>query len=349
MKDALIDTYNTQLIQQYLSDTKRDMEVGGFPRCTDELVSDMMVSYLSPHSELTKSQYLCAIALIYSLQQDTLQLSSRKFVDDYLCHQHPWNISMIDVSGIMLVISYLNVTSVGHRQLMPQLRKTLEQTYEIEWNDFQLAAYVFDTVVVNIDSTEVYEWMQFSDKVTVTPSTECIPNKEVVVLCGPSSSGKTTFTDHVYPQSHYNTFSLDKCRLAWYLDSTQPVNEETYRSEFEASCTDKEFQHKVDARLDVMVRQLLDTPNETVLVIDNMSLTSKSRKKLYNVVKRIGNITVTCLLFQTSLQTIIDRNAQRGDRGMNKGIVINMYNNLTHPLLDVECDKIGTVNYHARS
>lgn len=345
MKEHFLDTYNN--LTQYLSDISYEMEVGGYNRTTDDLVSEMVAAYLSPHYDLSKSQYLCSIALFYSLADNVLQKSSRKFVDHYLVKQHPWDVTMEDVSGIMLIIQNLDVVIVPVKT--SELKTTLDQVYGVVWADFILAAYVFNSTVRKTDTSKIFEWMQRMDRVTTIQPRECDNEKEVQILCGPSSSGKSTYMKDVF-HDHYDVFSLDACRVQWYLDPAQPVNEQTYNTAFEASCADKQFQNKADALLYSMMCNLRDDPNQVVLVIDNMSLTSKSRRKVYEMAKRVGKISVSCNIFQTPLQTIIDRNSNRGDRGMNTGILINMYNSLTHPLIGSECDSIGgTIYYHVGS
>jgi len=191
----------------------------------------------------------------------------------------------------------------------------------------------------DLNKLSLMEWiMQFIFKST---NKECwlnIHSKPIVyMLVGASSSGKSTLTKQLL-QEHgaYNVsvFNMDKCRLDWYsLDDSNNSELDRYQYAFKQSCDDPDFTKRTNS----VFTDMLQT--QKTVIVDNMNLTSKSRKRIFTEAANNGYHVIS-IVMQTPLSTLCDRNELRGDRSLPNDLLINMYSRLSYPTIATECHEI---------
>ena len=151
--------------------------------------------------------------------------------------------------------------------------------------------------------------------------------KTLWMLIGPSGSGKSTISKKIV-QSNLDknivVYSWDALRLEWYGDD--------YSKAWKASIDDRQFGHKAMTAYN----QLLD--NERNVIVDNVNLTPKSRKKFLQKAQKLGYQTIG-VVFDVPLQTLIDRQLSRPDKTVPTHAVAQQFNSFVPPI-DGEFDII---------
>lgn len=138
----------------------------------------------------------------------------------------------------------------------------------------------------------------------------------VFICIGASGSGKTTkVLDNVEPQYIH---SMDTLRHEWY-------DTEDYHNAFVKSCEDSDFENKVKQHFNQMVSKKLP-----YIFVDNTNLTKK-RRAFYINTARQHKYNVKAILFQNSINTLIERMDSRDDKKVPASVVINQYNKLQLP------------------
>jgi predicted kinase len=141
-------------------------------------------------------------------------------------------------------------------------------------------------------------------------------NKDVFICIGPSGSGKTTkVMGNVEPQYIH---SMDTLRHEWY-------DAEDYHNAFVKSCEDSDFENKVRQHFTKMIKE-----NLPYIFVDNTNLTKKRRSFYINAAKQHG-YNVKAILFQNSINTLIERMDSRDDKKVPASVIINQYNKLQLP------------------
>jgi predicted kinase len=144
--------------------------------------------------------------------------------------------------------------------------------------------------------------------------------KTLWMLLGPSGSGKSTLSDKIIranPNKRIVVYSWDALRLDWYGDD--------YSKAWQASCDDRQFNNKAISEF----QRLLD--KEVDIIVDNVNLTPKSRKKFLTPAEKLGYKTVG-VVFDVPLQTLINRQLTRPDKTVPTHAVAQQFNSFVHPI-----------------
>lgn len=124
----------------------------------------------------------------------------------------------------------------------------------------------------------------------------------VVVLCGPASSGKSTFAARHFRPTQ--VISSDRCR-ALVSDDEQ----------------DQRFHAQAFALLDFLVEQRLDI--NRLCVVDSTALTQGARRSLLDLARR-RRAPCAIFLFETPLEVCLARDAAR-ERSVGQSVIERQY------------------------
>lgn len=148
------------------------------------------------------------------------------------------------------------------------------------------------------------------------PKTETI--KTMTMLIGPSGSGKSSWLKKSVKNTA-NIHSMDIIRHELY-------DKDDYSNAFKKSLEDVDFEKKVKADF----IQKLKNPNSQFLFVDNTNL-SKKRRRFYITEAKKHNVRVVALVFQNSLNALLERQQTRDDKYVNNDVVISQYKRLEQP------------------
>ena len=114
---------------------------------------------------------------------------------------------------------------------------------------------------------------------------------------------------------------------------------------FEVVKEDEEYFSKEKQVFNLFVRAVqadIDSDFITDIYVDATHLNEASREKLLGRLKNLENINLNAVVFDISLETCLERNAQRTGRAcVPETAIRNMYNNFRNPALDKrQYDKI---------
>ncbi len=141
-----------------------------------------------------------------------------------------------------------------------------------------------------------------------------IPEFSLVVLIGPSSSGKTTFAKKHFKESEI--VSSDYCR---YLISDNENDQSVSKPAFEL------MHDLIDKRL--ALRKLT--------VVDSTNVLESSRFELLEIVKKHHCLTVA-IVFNLPLEVCNYRNRLRTDRHLDEKIIQYQYNQMQYSLVNLK-------------
>ena len=143
---------------------------------------------------------------------------------------------------------------------------------------------------------------------------------QLIMPIGPSGAGKSTYLKMIRETNpSICVFSLDLLRHEFY-DTTY------YAKAYSMSVEDPEFANKANARFAQMLKLNGD------LYVDNTNLSAKRRKGYIQAARKLG-FTPVAVLMPVGLNTVIDRQAFRGDKNVPAGSVRQQYNALQMPML----------------
>ena len=145
-------------------------------------------------------------------------------------------------------------------------------------------------------------------------------SKMYVVIGAPGCGKSTNIQNHL--KENELVISRDKIRFGMLND-----NDEYFSKEKEVY---NEFIKQIDAAIAA----------DATFYVDQTSLNAAARNKLFSRLKKKPD-KVIGIYFTTSLDTILQRNAQRTGRALvPEEAVMNMFNSLTKPTLEEGFDEI---------
>ena len=150
--------------------------------------------------------------------------------------------------------------------------------------------------------------------------------KNLWLLVGIPGSGKSTWVREQLNSESKHWISRDAIR-------------------FEVVQEDEEYFSKEKQVFNLFVRAVqadIDSNFITDIYVDATHLNEASREKLLGRLKNLENINLNAVVFDISLETCLERNAQRTGRAcVPETAIRNMYNNFRNPALDKrQYDKI---------
>lgn len=172
--------------------------------------------------------------------------------------------------------------------------------------------------------------------------------KKAYVMIGPSGSGKSTVRTALvakHAEAEVRTFSLDDCRIKFYLDNAPGYAESgegltqgnLYGKAFDfANESGKEFNAFVE-------REWKESRAAQVVIVDNVHGTRKSRKPWVDALKK-DNFHITMVQIQTPLEVILERQNTRGDKKVPANIVRQMYMRQEEAMVGSECDALLVID-----
>lgn len=144
---------------------------------------------------------------------------------------------------------------------------------------------------------------------------------KMYMVIGAPGCGKSTYIQNHLKENEL-VISRDKIRFGMLND-----NDEYFSKEKEVY---NEFIKQIDAAIAA----------DATFYVDQTSLNGAARNKLFSRLKKKPD-KVIGIYFTTSLDTILQRNAQRTGRALvPEDAVINMFNSLTKPTLEEGFDEI---------
>ena len=144
---------------------------------------------------------------------------------------------------------------------------------------------------------------------------------KMYVVIGAPGCGKSTYIQNHLKENEL-VISRDKIRFGMLND-----NDEYFSKEKEVY---NEFIKQINAAIAA----------DVTFYVDQTSLNAAARNKLFSRLKKKPD-KVIGIYFTTSLDTILQRNAQRTGRALvPEDAVVNMFNSLTRPTLDEGFDEI---------
>ena len=147
---------------------------------------------------------------------------------------------------------------------------------------------------------------------------------KMYMVIGAPGCGKSTYIQNHLKENEL-VISRDKIRFGMLND-----NDEYFSKEKEVY---NEFIKQIDAAIAA----------DATFYVDQTSLNAAARNKLFSRLKKKPD-KVIGIYFTTSLDTILQRNAQRTGRALvPEDAVINMFNSLTKPTLEEGFDEIMEV------
>ncbi len=161
--------------------------------------------------------------------------------------------------------------------------------------------------------------------------------KYAYVLIGPSGAGKSTYISSRF-SSESEVFSMDALRLEHYADDTIADPVKHYTAAFQAACNDPVgFKQKVTARVHEVCRS-----DARLIISDNTNMSKKARREFIAAAKQAGRVVIGVCFVSISIDELLRRGRERGNRGIPEGVLINMYRSLYLPGFD-EVDVIHVV------
>jgi predicted kinase len=151
----------------------------------------------------------------------------------------------------------------------------------------------------------------------------------------PSGAGKSTYLAKLRETiPDINVFSLDALRHEWY-------DADDYAKAYEGSVNDKSFEAKANARFHAQAKE------RRSMYIDNTNLSARRRKMYLEGARKNGYKTVAVLM-PISLDVLLARRTQRGDKTVPEAAVRQHYNALQAPLLG-EFHEIVVSNHNLKA
>lgn len=141
-----------------------------------------------------------------------------------------------------------------------------------------------------------------------------VPEFSLIILIGPSSSGKTSFAKKYFKESEI--ISSDYCR---YLLSDDENNQNVSKEAFEL------MHYLIDKRLSLRKLTVVDATN----VLEN------SRYDLLELAKKHHALTVA-IVFNISLDVCLFRNKLRPERKLEEKIIHYQYNQMQYSLMNLK-------------
>lgn len=150
--------------------------------------------------------------------------------------------------------------------------------------------------------------------------------KNLWLLVGIPGSGKSTWVREQLDSEHKHWISRDAIR-------------------FEVVQEDEEYFSKEKKVFGLFARAVqadIDSDFITDIYADATHINEASREKLLGRLKNLENVNLNAVVFDISLETCLERNAQRTGRAcVPETAIRNMYNNFRNPALDKrQYDKI---------
>lgn len=151
-------------------------------------------------------------------------------------------------------------------------------------------------------------------------------DKNIWVLIGPSGSGKSTISEKIKQLiPNVKHYSLDDLRMKWFDSSN-------YRNAWNLANKDPNFFNKANDEYKELLKLGTD------IILDNTNLSPRIRKFYISEAKRKGYSTIA-VVFNVDLDTLKQRQVDRGDKAVPDEVVTHQYNNMTTPLQG-EFDKV---------
>lgn len=180
---------------------------------------------------------------------------------------------------------------------------------------------------------EVESWIEALYELSPSVFVSEHEGPSLVLLIGPSSAGKSTYTKEVLEESaDTQVYSWDALRLEWYGDESEQDPEKRYNDAFWKSCEDSEFNQRCQKVFIDMIKQ------QQNVIVDNTNLSAKRRRFFVTEAKKKGYV-VKGVVMMIQRNDLLNRAAARPDRNLDPSIVINMHESLTYPSIG-ECDHI---------
>jgi predicted kinase len=157
--------------------------------------------------------------------------------------------------------------------------------------------------------------------------------RELVVMIGASGSGKSTYCDSLRAKG-YAYISLDALRIEYgILDGCTGKNAiELYKNCFDYCDTHRSgFRHFSDKRYNQYLEQFQN------IVVDNTNVNHKSRDGYVSEAK-LRNYKVTMVLFPIDKDKLISRAKTRTDKQVPIFAVLDQYNRITMPWINLKHD-----------
>jgi predicted kinase len=171
--------------------------------------------------------------------------------------------------------------------------------------------------------------------------------KKAFILIGASGSGKSTVRKQLEEKLSARTFSLDDCRINFYLDNAPGYDGTPDSGLTEGDMYGKAFKFcnerskEFDEYVDNCWNSLLITCD--MIIVDNVNGTRKSRAKWVDGLRK-KKFHIVMLQMQTPLDVIIERQQTRGDKCVPAEVVRSQYMRQEEPMIGSECDEIIVVN-----
>lgn len=154
-----------------------------------------------------------------------------------------------------------------------------------------------------------------------------LSQKFLLMPIGASGAGKSTLAKKIVPQYDATVFSRDQLYLEWYdSDYTEAVKK---------VFADPKFDSRMHAEFYKLVKTGVN------IYLDNTNLSRKRRRPFIDFARKNG-YAIRGYLMPITLQTLLDRQASRGDKNVPESAVRQQYNALQVPLYG-EFDRIETV------
>lgn len=154
----------------------------------------------------------------------------------------------------------------------------------------------------------------------------------VWVLVGPTSSGKSTIRNRLMATMvNTQVYSYDDMRYERYDDDiSQQMNEKDRYDYIHRRYREDETLFKAEGLK--RFQQMLD--NKVSIIIDNMNISSKSRRRYVTLANQKG-YKVVYVLLPCSVEQVLSRNRSRGDRGMSDQYITDkIYYNAVYPSMN---------------
>lgn len=158
-------------------------------------------------------------------------------------------------------------------------------------------------------------------------------NNEIIILVGLPGSGKDTFLTENSLRDSHTIISRDD-ELVKYCEGNNIKG--TYNEQWKLL---SDAEHKIIDN-NTYSNFIAAVKNKENIIINQTNMSVKSRRKwLANVGKDYNK---NCILFQVSLDKVIDRNKKRDGKTISKGILFSMMKGFKYPSYD-EFDNISIV------
>jgi predicted kinase len=256
------------------------------------------------------------------------ELLSARLFETYAADRFPM-FSAQDIATVSFIIEHHMPWSVEDAEKRRNLALTANYYSGAELFIRHLLADQYGRIADDMEAKKAMadnwteEFMKLSDEVKVPKWNEVVLPVDAPVMyipVAPSGAGKSTYLAKLRETiPDINVFSLDALRHEWY-------DADDYSKAFEGSVNDKSFEAKANARFHAQVKE------RRTMYIDNTNLSARRRKMYLEGARKNGYKTVAVLM-PISLEVLLKRRTQRGDKTVPESAVRQHYNALQTPLL----------------